>query len=88
MAGARKERVERRPQARRESGERKLWALLSPFSSLLLYFWPSAAKNRGDWRFSFPIDLTGQGIFWTALAQSLEFSAEQFFELGQSGLGA
>ncbi|MHB8969952.1 MAG: hypothetical protein ACYC3X_05005 [Pirellulaceae bacterium] len=37
---ARKERVERRPQARRESGERKLWALLSPFSSLLLYFWP------------------------------------------------
>jgi hypothetical protein len=45
-------------------------------------------KNRGDWRFAFPIDLTGQGIFWTALAQSLEFSAEQFFELGRDGLGA
>jgi hypothetical protein len=39
-------------------------------------------ENRGDRRLTFPNDSVGQRLFWSAIAQTIEFSADRFFALG------
>jgi hypothetical protein len=39
-------------------------------------------KNRGERRWTFPVDLGGARLFGAAIAQAIEFSADTFFALG------
>lgn len=38
--------------------------------------------SRGERRWTFPIELTGQGLLLQAISKSVEFSAEDFYALG------
>ena len=49
---------------------------------------PFLKNSRGDWRLTFPNDPAGIGVLWFALSQTLAFSADRFFLLGDADFKA
>jgi hypothetical protein len=45
-------------------------------------------SGRGDRRLIFLNDPAGSGLLWLALSQTVEFTADTFFALGATELGA